>query len=140
MDWLPIICCLHKWSLPMGTYETLAGNMPICFGTARRRWQLWRCRFPGVSPASAQPCYRVALSAGASQNCVTPFNEFIATAPDELTIRSGFLQTPDGQTVLFLSPTYCGSLEMGEQAIAPLRTLVQCWSIRCNLFLITNNS
>lgn len=50
------------------------------------------------------------------------FNEFIATAPDELTIRSGFLQTPDGQTVLFLSPTYCGSLEMGEQAIAPLRT------------------
>ncbi len=49
-------------------------------------------------------------------------NEFIATAPDELTIRSGFLQIPDGQTVLFLSPTYCGSLEMGEQAIAPLRT------------------
>lgn len=50
------------------------------------------------------------------------FNEFITTAPDELTVRSGFLQIPDGQTVLFLSPTYCGSLEMGEQAIAPLRT------------------
>jgi hypothetical protein len=50
------------------------------------------------------------------------FNEFIATAPDELTIRSGFLQTPDGTTVLFLSPTYCGSLETGKQAIAPLRT------------------
>jgi FAD/FMN-containing dehydrogenase len=50
------------------------------------------------------------------------FNEFIATAPDELTIRSGFLQTPDGVTVLFLSPTYCGSLEAGEQAISPLRT------------------
>jgi FAD/FMN-containing dehydrogenase len=50
------------------------------------------------------------------------FNEFITTAPDELTIRSGFLQIPNGQTVLFLSPTYCGSLEMGEQAIAPLRT------------------
>jgi len=50
------------------------------------------------------------------------FNEFIATAPDELTIRSGFLQTPDGQTMLFLSPTYCGSIEAGEQAIAPLRT------------------
>lgn len=50
------------------------------------------------------------------------FNEFIATAPDELTIRSGFLQTPDGVTVLFLSPTYCGTLEAGKQIIAPLRT------------------
>jgi FAD/FMN-containing dehydrogenase len=50
------------------------------------------------------------------------FNEFIATAPDELTITSGFLQTPDGATVLFLSPTYSGSLEAGERAIAPLRT------------------
>ncbi len=50
------------------------------------------------------------------------FNEFIATAPDELTIPSGFLQMPDGQTVLFLSPTYCGSLEAGSLAIAPLRT------------------
>ncbi|MBW4639938.1 MAG: FAD-binding oxidoreductase [Gloeocapsa sp. UFS-A4-WI-NPMV-4B04] len=50
------------------------------------------------------------------------FNEFIATAPDELTIPSGFLQMPDGLPGLFLSPTYCGSLEAGEQAIAPLRT------------------
>lgn len=50
------------------------------------------------------------------------FNEFIATAPDELTIRSGFLQTPDGATVLFLAPTYCSATAAGEQAIAPLRT------------------
>ncbi|MBW4639934.1 MAG: BBE domain-containing protein [Gloeocapsa sp. UFS-A4-WI-NPMV-4B04] len=50
------------------------------------------------------------------------FKEFIATAPDELTIESGFFQMPDGQTVLFLSPTYCGSIAAGEQAIAPLRT------------------
>ncbi|WP_250126765.1 FAD-binding oxidoreductase [Chroococcidiopsis sp. CCMEE 29] len=50
------------------------------------------------------------------------FNEFIATAPDELTIASGFLQTPDGATVLFLSPTYCGAIKAGEQIIAPLRT------------------
>jgi FAD/FMN-containing dehydrogenase len=49
------------------------------------------------------------------------FNEFISTAPDELTITSGFFQTPDGSPVLFLSPTYCGPLEAGEQAIAPLR-------------------
>jgi FAD/FMN-containing dehydrogenase len=50
------------------------------------------------------------------------FNEFIAIALDELTITAGFLQTPDGVTALSLSPTYCGSLEAGEQAIAPLRT------------------
>jgi len=50
------------------------------------------------------------------------FNEFIATAPDELTLRSGFLHTPDGAPVLFLSPTYCGDLEAGEQVIAPLHT------------------
>jgi FAD/FMN-containing dehydrogenase len=50
------------------------------------------------------------------------FNEFITTAPDELTIRSGFLQTPDGATVLFLSPTYCGEIAAGEQIITPLRT------------------
>jgi hypothetical protein len=50
------------------------------------------------------------------------FNEFIATTPDELTISAGLIQTPDGDPVLLLSPTYCGSLEAGEQAIAPLRT------------------
>jgi FAD/FMN-containing dehydrogenase len=50
------------------------------------------------------------------------FNEFITTAPNELTIRSGFLQTPDGATALFLSPTYCGAIAAGEQIIAPLRT------------------
>jgi FAD binding domain/Berberine and berberine like len=49
------------------------------------------------------------------------FNDFIATTPDELTIQSGFIQTPDGSTVLLLSPTYCGSLSSGEQVIAPLR-------------------
>ena len=50
------------------------------------------------------------------------FNEFIATAPDELTIQSGFIQTPEGLTVVCLLPTYCGPLEAGEPAIAPLRT------------------
>ncbi len=48
------------------------------------------------------------------------FNEFIATAPDELTVQFGFLQLPDGP-VLFLSPTYCGPLEAGEQVLASLR-------------------
>jgi len=47
--------------------------------------------------------------------------EFIATAPDELTVQSGFLQMPDGPPALFLSPVYCGPLAEGERALAPLR-------------------
>ncbi len=47
--------------------------------------------------------------------------EFIKTAPDELTIQSGFLQMPDGPLVLFLSPVYCGPVEEGERVLAPLR-------------------
>jgi len=47
------------------------------------------------------------------------FNEFIATAPDELTIRSGFLQTPDGATVLFLAPIYCGVTQVSKRSHLP---------------------
>jgi len=47
--------------------------------------------------------------------------EFIATAPDELTVQSGFLQMPDGPPALVLSPVYCGPLAEGERALAPLR-------------------
>ncbi|NJP12043.1 MAG: FAD-dependent oxidoreductase [Cyanobacteria bacterium CRU_2_1] len=49
-------------------------------------------------------------------------NDFMATVPDELTILSGFIQLPDGATVLFLLPLYCGESAAGEPVIAPLRT------------------
>ncbi|MBD2534807.1 FAD-binding oxidoreductase [Nostoc flagelliforme FACHB-838] len=49
-------------------------------------------------------------------------NDFIATVPDELTIQSGFIQMPEGATVLLLLPIYCGESAAGEQVIAPLRT------------------
>jgi FAD/FMN-containing dehydrogenase len=49
------------------------------------------------------------------------YSEFIKTAPDELTILAGFFTLPEGIPVLFLSPTYCGSLEEGEQVLKPLR-------------------
>jgi hypothetical protein len=38
-----------------------------------------------------------------------------------LTIQHGFIQLPDGTPVLFFSPVYCGPLEAGERALAPLR-------------------
>lgn len=54
-------------------------------------------------------------------------SEFLTTAPDELTIQSGFFQMPDSGPdnlpVLFLSPTYCGPVEEGERALAALRSL-----------------
>jgi hypothetical protein len=50
------------------------------------------------------------------------YSEFIKTAPDELTIQFGFIQTPDGRPVLFLSPVYCGPAEDGERVLAPLRS------------------
>ena len=53
------------------------------------------------------------------------YDEVIATAPDELAIQPGFMQTPEGQTVLFLAPTYCGPQEKREQVLALLRGLGQ---------------
>jgi FAD/FMN-containing dehydrogenase len=50
------------------------------------------------------------------------YDKFIETAPDALTIQSGFIQLADGPPALFLSPTYCGPLEEGERMLAPLRT------------------
>jgi hypothetical protein len=50
------------------------------------------------------------------------YDEFITTAPDELTIQPGFIQLPGDPPVLFLSPTYCGPLVEGERVLAPLRT------------------
>lgn len=51
------------------------------------------------------------------------YNEFIEAAPDELTIQPGFIRTPDDTLVLFLSPTYCGSLDEGERILGPLRAM-----------------
>ena len=48
-------------------------------------------------------------------------DEFITAAPDALTIQFGFLKLPDGMSVLFLSPVYCGPLEAGERLLARLR-------------------
>ena len=53
------------------------------------------------------------------------YDEVIATAPDELAIQPGFMQTPEGQTMLFLAPTYCGPQEKREQVLALLHGLGQ---------------
>lgn len=52
------------------------------------------------------------------------YDQFIKTSPDELTIQAGFLKMPDGMTVLFLHPVYCGPHEEGERVLKQLRTFV----------------
>lgn len=51
------------------------------------------------------------------------YRELIAEAPDELTVMAGFLGGPDGQPVLFLSPTWSGEPELGKRAIARFERL-----------------
>jgi FAD/FMN-containing dehydrogenase len=53
------------------------------------------------------------------------YDEFIKSTPDELTVLAGFLRTPDGMPVVFLSPVYCGSFEQRERVLAPLRTFAK---------------
>ncbi|MEV4755585.1 FAD-binding oxidoreductase [Micromonospora sp. NPDC049559] len=49
------------------------------------------------------------------------YHEFLAAAPDELTVMAGFLPGPDGGPLLFLAPTWSGAdLAAGEREIARL--------------------
>jgi len=47
--------------------------------------------------------------------------EFVARAPDELTIYAGFLTDPDGNRLVALVPCYAGDLNTGERLLRPLR-------------------
>jgi len=73
----------------------------------------------GVSPASTHDrvIWDAALSAGEAKTVLRRLNDFMATIPDELTILSGFIQMPEGATVLL--PLYCGESAAGEQVSHP---------------------
>ncbi len=47
--------------------------------------------------------------------------EFVAQAPDELSVYVGILTAPDGNPVIAVPICYCGPLEQGEKIVAPLR-------------------
>jgi FAD/FMN-containing dehydrogenase len=50
------------------------------------------------------------------------YRDFVATAPDELTVYAAALTTPDGFEALGLVPCYCGdNLAEGERLLRPLR-------------------
>jgi FAD/FMN-containing dehydrogenase len=51
------------------------------------------------------------------------YAEFVASAPECLTVMAGALTAPDGKPVLFLAPTWCGDIEAGRGPIAALQNL-----------------
>ena len=53
------------------------------------------------------------------------FREFARNMPDELTIATGFITTPDGVPVVVLAPCYSGPLEEGQRVLRPLREFGQ---------------
>src|SRR5437764_4873143 len=50
------------------------------------------------------------------------YREYTSSAPDELTAYASLLTTPSGLPAISISLCYCGPLEEGERAVAPLRT------------------
>jgi FAD/FMN-containing dehydrogenase len=49
------------------------------------------------------------------------YREFIKTAPEELTLYTGLMNTPDGLPVVAFVGCYAGDLEKGEAVLKPLR-------------------
>jgi FAD/FMN-containing dehydrogenase len=49
------------------------------------------------------------------------FDGFFEEAPDELYVDTTLVTTPEGNKVLVLDSTYCGSIEAGERVLKPLR-------------------
>ncbi len=49
------------------------------------------------------------------------YREFVATAPDELTLLSVITAGPDGKPLFVVQPCYCGDFSAGERALSELR-------------------
>ena len=50
------------------------------------------------------------------------YRDFMATAPDEVTVYAAFVTTPDGMPALAVIPCHCGGEAEAEAALKPLRT------------------
>jgi len=50
-------------------------------------------------------------------------NEILHDGPDELTVQSGILPSPDGEPTVFLSPVWSGELSRGHGVVAQLSRL-----------------
>lgn len=49
------------------------------------------------------------------------YREYTSSVPDELTAYASLLATPDGEPAIAITLCYCGSLEVGERLVEPVR-------------------
>ena len=66
---------------------------------------------------------RVIFPFGQARDVLARFGELIAEAPDELTVQTGFLSTPDGTSVLFFLPIWSGAPDDAAPWIKRLESL-----------------
>jgi FAD/FMN-containing dehydrogenase len=50
------------------------------------------------------------------------YRNFMATAPEDLTVYAAIVSTPDGQPAIAVIPCYCGDTAEGARVLAPLRS------------------
>jgi FAD/FMN-containing dehydrogenase len=66
---------------------------------------------------------RVIFPFDQARDVLAGFGELLTGAPDELTVQTGFLSTPDGTPVLFFLPTWSGAPDDGTPWIKRLEGL-----------------
>jgi FAD/FMN-containing dehydrogenase len=76
-----------------------------------------------LHPMGSVLCGLVLFSASDALGVLRGYRELVASAPDELTMMTGFLPGPDGQPMLFLFPTWSGDRAGGEAVVSMLNDL-----------------
>jgi FAD/FMN-containing dehydrogenase len=57
----------------------------------------------------------------AAASLLRHYRDFMTGAPEELTVYTAMLSTPDGIPAIGVVPCYCGPIKEGEKLVAPLR-------------------
>jgi FAD/FMN-containing dehydrogenase len=63
----------------------------------------------------------VAHPAAKGREVVRFYREFIASAPDELTVYCGFMTSPEGDPIVALACGYSGPMDQAEEVLRPLK-------------------
>ena len=58
-----------------------------------------------------------------ARDVLRAYRDFVAGAPETLTVFAAFISSPDGEPMVALLPGWFGPIEQGESMVAPLRKL-----------------
>jgi hypothetical protein len=110
-----------------------AGGVPIVASASRNRDLFWALRVGGGSfgvitsfEYRARPLRTILggmlvhprdRAAGVLRFC----RDFVALAPEELTVYAALMHTPDGVPAVAVVACYCGDIAQGERVLGPLR-------------------